>query len=53
LVDGKTQTKYPWRSWIINFTEEPDVWHHDIFRANGTPYSKEETHFIKKMLEKQ
>jgi len=52
LVDGKTQTKYPWRSWIINFTEEPDVWHHDIFRANGTPYSKEETHFIKKMLEK-
>ena len=33
--------------------EEPDVWHHDIFRANGTPYSKEETNFIKKMLEKQ
>ena len=53
LVDGKTQTKYPWRSWIINFTGEPDVWHHDIFRANGTPYSKEETDFMKKMLEKQ
>lgn len=53
LVDGKTQTKYPWRSWIINFTGEPDVWHHDIFRANGTPYSKQETDFMKKMLEKQ
>ncbi|OUT98235.1 MAG: 1,4-beta-xylanase [Flammeovirgaceae bacterium TMED32] len=53
LVDGKTHTKYPWRSWIIRFTEEPDVWHHDIFRADGTPYSREETNFIKKMLEKQ
>jgi len=53
LVDGKTHTKYPWRSWVIKFTEEPDVWHHDIFRADGTPYSNEETHFIKKMLEKQ
>ncbi|MDC1516658.1 cellulase family glycosylhydrolase [Cyclobacteriaceae bacterium] len=53
LVDGKTNTKYPWRSWIVKFTEEPNVWHHDIFRADGTPYSKEETHFIKNMLEKQ
>ena len=53
LVDGKTNTKYPWRSWIVKLTEEPNVWHHDIFRADGTPYSKEETHFIKNMLEKQ
>ena len=53
LVDGKTNTKYPWKSWVIKFTEEPDVWHHDIFRADGTPYSNEETRFIKKMLKKQ
>ena len=52
LVDGKTNTKYPWKSWVIKFTEEPDVWHHDIFRADGTPYSNEETRFIKKMLKK-
>ena len=29
---------------------EPDEWFHDIFRQDGSPYSKEEITFIKKIL---
>ena len=50
LVDGKTNTKYPWKSWVIRPSKEPDVWHHDIFRSDGTPYSRAEVNFIRKMI---
>ncbi len=50
LVDGKTQTKYPWASWREVFTAEPEVWHHDIFRADGTPYSQEEVDYIRGLI---
>jgi hypothetical protein len=29
--------------------EEPELWFHDIFRKDGTPYSKDEVTFIKKL----
>lgn len=47
LVDGKSQTIYPWDTWRINYTGEPALWHHDIFRADGTPYRVEETEYIR------
>ena len=50
LVDGKTNTKYPWKSWVIRPSKEPEVWHHDIFRSDGTPFSKKEVNFIRKMI---
>jgi hypothetical protein len=28
---------------------EPDVWFHDIYRIDGTPFSEDETEFIRKM----
>ena len=46
LVSGKTQTIYPWSSWRTKFTDEPDVWHHDIFRPDGTPYDEAEVSYI-------
>jgi hypothetical protein len=48
LVDGKTQTRLPWDSWTIPYVNgrEPAVWHHDVFRADGTPYRKAETDLI-------
>jgi hypothetical protein len=50
LVAGKTQTYLPWDSWQHPYTDrEPAVWFHEIFRTDGTPYSAEETAFIKKM----
>ena len=49
LVAGKTQTQYPWQSWEKSFTTEPEVWHHEIFRPDGTPYDKAETDLMKKL----
>lgn len=49
LVDGKSQTIYPWDSWKKQYTAEPEVWFHDIFRKNGTPYIKAETDLIKQL----
>jgi len=46
LVAGKTQTQYPWASWTKQFTSEPELWFHDIFRRDGTPFDKKEVKFI-------
>lgn len=47
FVDGKSQTIYPWDSWIKEYTGEPDPWFHDILRADGTPYDPEEVRYIR------
>ncbi|WP_192822144.1 cellulase family glycosylhydrolase [Rufibacter sp. LB8] len=47
FVAGKTNTIYPWDSWDKQYTAEPEVWFHDIFRQDGTPYSQEEVDMIK------
>jgi len=49
LVDGKTQTIYPWDSWVRPYDDEPEEWFHDIFRADGTPYREAEVAFIRKV----
>ncbi len=49
LVDGKSQTIYPWDSWKKTYTSEPELWFHDIFRKDGKPYKEEETELIKKL----
>jgi hypothetical protein len=51
FVSGKTNTIYPWSSWREPFTAEPEIWHHDILRKDGTPYSEEEVAFLKEMLD--
>ena len=52
FVAGKTQTIYPWDSWDRQYTAEPPLWFHDIFRADGTPYVKEEVEYIKRITGK-
>ncbi len=47
FVAGKSQTIYPWDSWQKTYTGEPPVWFHDILRANGTAYRKQEIDYIK------
>ena len=49
FVSGKTQTIYPWDSWNNEYTAEPRVWFHDIFRANGQPYDPAEVTFIRRI----
>jgi hypothetical protein len=49
LVAGKTNTIYPWDSWDKTYTAEPELWFHDVFRQDGTPYKQTEVDFIKKI----
>jgi hypothetical protein len=52
FVQGKTQTIYPWDSWTKQYTAEPPVWFHDIFRTDGTPYRAEEVEYIRRVTGK-
>src|SRR6266404_3562824 len=47
LVNGKSQTIYPWASWGKHYTNEPTIWFHDIFRVDGTPFSTAEVQLIR------
>jgi hypothetical protein len=49
LVDGKSQTKYPWSTWQMPILGEPEPWHHDIFHADGRPYREDEVKFIRQL----
>jgi hypothetical protein len=45
LVNGKTQTHFPWGSKAG--APEPKLWQYDIFRSDRTPYSPREIDLIK------
>ncbi|HWD90847.1 MAG TPA: cellulase family glycosylhydrolase [Verrucomicrobiae bacterium] len=49
LVNGKSNTIYPWDSWVKQYTSEPPVWFHDVFRPDGTPFSATEANLIRKL----
>ena len=49
FVAGKTQTIYPWETWQKTYTAEPEIWFHDIFRTDGTPFDPKEVAYIKKV----
>jgi len=48
LVSGKTNTIYAWNT-PISDGSEPELWFHDIFRNDGTPYKQEEIDQIKQL----
>lgn len=54
LVNGKQQCQYPWNPVVdgkpVPFTEEPELWFHDLFRPDLTPWSEDEIRFIKEEL---
>lgn len=52
LVNGKSQTIFPWDSWQKRYTAEPEIWFHDVFRKDGTAYSQTETELIKQLTGK-
>jgi Cellulase (glycosyl hydrolase family 5) len=49
FVAGKTQTIFPWDSWEKHYTAEPEVWFHDIFHRDGSPYDPKETALIRQL----
>lgn len=52
LVSGKTNTIYAWDEPIPDGSE-PELWFHDIFRKDGTPYKQDEVDLIKKLTQDQ
>ena len=53
LVAGKTQTHYPWETWRKQYTAEPELWFHEIFRKDGTPYDAAETKYIRSLTKEK
>ena len=50
FADGKTQTRLPWDSWKKPYTyDEPTIWFHEVFRADGKPYRQAEVDLIKRL----
>lgn len=50
LVEGKTQTYLPWDSWQHPYIlQNPVVWFHDIFYADGRPYRQREIEIFRNL----
>jgi hypothetical protein len=50
LVAGKSQTWIPWDSWQHPYvSDQPAVWQHDVFHADGTPYRQREVEIIRNL----
>jgi len=47
LVAGRTQTHQPWESWTGKTPAEPEPWHHEILRADGSAYDAAEVAYIR------
>lgn len=47
LVNGKSQTIYPWDSWDNAYKTVPNPWFHDVFHRDGTPYATSEVNIIR------
>ncbi len=48
LVAGKTQTWLPWDSWQHPYlAAEPNVWCHDLFHPDGSPYREDEAALLR------
>ncbi len=48
LVDGRTQTRFPWKSWTEK-VDEDEPWFHEIFHADGSPYDQAEADLFKRL----
>ncbi len=48
LVDGRTQTRFPWRSWaeLVN-NDEP--WFHELLHPDGTAYDAQEVETFRRL----
>lgn len=48
LVDGLTQTRFPWTSWVRpGHTDTP--WFHDLLHADGSPYDPAEAALLRSL----
>jgi hypothetical protein len=48
LVDGRSQTRFPWTSWVRP-TPGDAPWFHDLLHPDGTPYDGDEVALIRRV----
>lgn len=48
FVDGRTQTRFPWRSWTEPVTDE-EPWFHELLHRDGSPYDVEEIETFRRL----
>ncbi len=48
LVDGRTQTRFPWRSWDEPIADD-EPWFHEILHSDGSPYDEAEVHTMREI----
>jgi hypothetical protein len=48
LVDGRTQTRYPWTSWLRPATPSTP-WFHELLEADGRPHDPTEAELIRRI----
>lgn len=52
LVDGKTQTRFPWNWRERPYTQKPPtLWFHDLLHGDGTPYRTREIQIIQALIQ--
>jgi len=47
FVSGRSQTVYPWDSWVTQYNESLDLWFHDVLRGDGSPFNQSEYAYIR------
>ena len=52
LVDGRTQTRFPWASWVRS-TPEGAPWFHDLLHGDGTAYDPAEVALFRELTARQ
>ncbi len=50
LVDGRTQTRFPWRSWTEP-VDNNEPWFHELLHADGVPYDAEEIKVFRRLAD--
>lgn len=50
LVDGDSQTRFPWDSWERPYVlQQPTIWFHDLMHRDGRPYRDREAEIFRKI----
>ncbi len=48
LVDGRTQTRFPWKSWT-EAIDDDEPWFHELLHADGRPYDATEASLFRRL----
>lgn len=48
LVEGKTQTRFPWKSWTEKISDD-EPWFHELLHRDGSPYDSREIEIFKRL----